>query len=152
MKRRSAFGKGAGARPRSPRRFRRPDDPSVAEAIAALPAVGPVRFDSLEELLGRLRRRLAREDPLFALGPSRLRTLATKSGLVRWRIDYRSEAGRPPFVVCPVCRGPLAPVRNRTLEGDSVTLGQSCRACGYWSQRERRVPVRYRGVVVRRHR
>lgn len=152
MRRRSASGKVAGVRRAKRRQYRRPSEPSIGEAIASLFGVGPVRFDSQRALVEMLRRRLARDDPLFAIGAERLRRIATREGLVRWRVDYRIESGRPPFTRCPVCRGELGAVRNRTLDGTTVTLGRRCPACGYWSQRDRRVPIRYRGSLVRARR
>jgi hypothetical protein len=89
---------------------------------------------------------LAAKDPLFVLGGWRLRKLLLDSPGVRVDVRYAERPTRRPLQRCPVCRSPLRPIRNRTLEGDRVTLGYRCTHCAYWTHLRRRVPVRYRYV------
>lgn len=91
---------------------------------------------------------LAAKDPLFRLGGWRLRKLLLDSPGVRVDVRYAERPTRRPLHRCPVCRSPLRPIRNRTLEGDRVTLGYRCTHCAYWTHLRRRVPVRYRFVRV----
>jgi hypothetical protein len=93
---------------------------------------------------------LAAKDPLFVLGGWRLRKLLLDSPGIRVDVRYAERPTRRPLQRCPVCRSPLRPIRNRTLEGDRVTLGYRCTHCGYWTHLRRRVPVRYRYVRVRK--
>jgi ssDNA-binding Zn-finger/Zn-ribbon topoisomerase 1 len=44
---------------------------------------------------------------------------------------------------CPVCRGKLRRLRNRTLRGGTVLVGLRCPECGYNSGRELEVPTKY---------
>jgi hypothetical protein len=67
---------------------------------------------------------------------------------VRVDVRYAERPTRRPLQCCPVCRSTLRPIRNRTLEGDRVTLGYRCTHCAYWTHLRRRVPVRYRFVRV----
>ncbi|MFZ0830037.1 MAG: hypothetical protein WAN40_02740, partial [Thermoplasmata archaeon] len=91
---------------------------------------------------------LATKDPLFVLGGWRLRKLLIDSPGIRVDVRYAERPTRRPLQRCPVCRSPLKPIRNRTLEGDRVTLGYQCTHCAYWTHLRRRVPVRYRYVRV----
>lgn len=91
---------------------------------------------------------LAAKDPLFVLGGWRLRKLLLDSPGVRVEVRYAERPTRRPLQRCPVCRSGLRPIRNRTLEGDRVTLGYRCTHCAYWTHLRRRVPVRYRFVRV----
>jgi hypothetical protein len=91
---------------------------------------------------------LATKDPLFRLGGWRLRKLLLDSPGIRVDVRYAERPTRRPLQRCPVCRSPLRPIRNRTLEGDRVTLGYRCTHCAYWTHLRRRVPVRYRYVRV----
>jgi hypothetical protein len=91
---------------------------------------------------------LAAKDPLFVLGGWRLRKLLLDSPGIRVDVRYAERPTRRPLQRCPVCRSSLRPIRNRTLEGDRVTLGYRCTHCAYWTHLRRRVPVRYRFVRV----
>jgi hypothetical protein len=91
---------------------------------------------------------LVAKDPLFVLGGWRLRKLLLDSPGIRVDVRYAERPTRRPLQHCPVCRSPLRPIRNRTLEGDRVTLGYQCTHCAYWTHLRRRVPVRYRFVRV----
>ncbi len=86
---------------------------------------------------------LRREDPLAVVGGARLRRLALETPGVRLSVHYAEREGRKALTECPVCSSPLKPVRNRTLTGESVVLGQRCTRCDYWTHRVQRVPVRY---------
>lgn len=91
---------------------------------------------------------LAAKDPLFVLGGWRLRKLLLDAPGVRVEVRYAERPTRRPLRRCPVCRSGLRPIRNRTLEGDRVTLGYRCTHCAYWTHLRRRVPVRYRFIRV----
>jgi hypothetical protein len=91
---------------------------------------------------------LEAKDPLFVLGGWRLRKLLLDSPGVRVDVRYAERPTRRPLQRCPVCRSPVRPIRNRTLEGDRVTLGYRCTRCPYWTHLRRRVPIRYRFVRV----
>lgn len=139
-------GKGGGRGRRRPARrpaFRRPPPEAVRRAAEAALARhrGPV--PSQGALLRSVAPLLRREDPLFALGGRRLRALLLESPTVRVGVEFAERPTRRPLTACPVCGGPLAPIRNRTLLDDRVTLGYRCPRCGYWTHLKRRVPVRY---------
>ncbi|MGC2289551.1 MAG: hypothetical protein WA688_06815 [Thermoplasmata archaeon] len=91
---------------------------------------------------------LAAQDPLFVLGGWRLRKFLLDSAGVRVDVRYAERPTRRPLQRCPVCWSAVRPIRNRTLEGDRVTLGYRCTHCTYWTHLRRRVPVRYRFVRV----
>jgi hypothetical protein len=126
-----------------PRRFTRPGAEEIR--AAALSAIRRRRgaFPSQGELLRAVRRHLHGEDPLAALGGRRLRHLLIATPGVHLDVLYAERPGRPRPSICPVCGGPLRPIGNRTLDGGSVTIGDRCPACGYWSHQRPRVPVRY---------
>jgi uncharacterized protein with PIN domain len=69
-------------------------------------------------------------------------------------VRYTERHDLRPLTRCPVCSSELVPIRNRTLTGETVALGQRCQRCDYWTHAARRVPVRYTfsqaGMVGRR--
>jgi len=136
-------------RPREVPRYRRPPDEEVQRAARRLVRGGKASFASQEEFLRALTLYLRREEPLAAVGGRRLRRLLVGLPGVRLSVHYAERDDPRPFERCPVCGSELRPIRNRTLSGESIVLGQRCARCDFWSHRARRVPVRYRITSVR---
>ncbi len=135
-------------RPRRPPKYRLPPGDLVrAVARRQLGRMGQSNR-SQAGLRRALLPSLTAKDPLFVLGGWRLRKLLLDSPGVRVDVRYAERPTRRPLQRCPVCRSALRPIRNRTLEGDRVTLGYRCTHCAYWTHLRRRVPVRYRFVRV----
>ena len=124
-------------------KFRRPADEDVRRAARRLVRGSKAAFGSQAEFRGALLRSLRREEPLATIGGRRLRRLLISLPGVRMTVHYTERATAAPLAACPVCGSPLKPIRNQTLAGDSVVLGQRCTRCDYWTHRTRRVPVRY---------
>ncbi len=139
--------KGATAAPRDEAwtgpRFRRPADDEVRRAARRLVRGSKAAFSSQAEFRTALIASLRRDEPLATVGGLRMRRLLVQLPGVRLTVRYRERAAAPPLTACPVCGAPLKAIRNRTLGGDSIVLGQQCTRCSYWTHRSRRVPVRY---------
>jgi hypothetical protein len=86
---------------------------------------------------------MRRDEPLAAIGGTRLRRLLVGVPGVHLSVRYTERPGGRPPADCPVCGGDLTPIRNQTLTGDRIILGQRCARCDYWTHGNRRVPVRY---------
>ena len=131
-----------------PPKFRRPPS-DIARAVArrTLGRSGG-RIPSQAALRRALLPGLVKRDPLFVLGGPRMRRILLDAPGVRVEVRYAERSTRRPLQRCPVCRSEVRPIRNRTLEGDRVTLGYRCTHCAYWTHLKRRVPVRYRFVRV----
>ncbi|MGI0070458.1 MAG: hypothetical protein ACRECT_00010 [Thermoplasmata archaeon] len=124
-------------------KFRRPADEDVRRTARRLVRGGRATFGSQAQFRGALLRALRREEPLAVIGGRRLRRLLLDVPGVRLTVHYTEREVAPPLSKCPVCGSELRPIRNQTLSGDSVVLGQRCTRCDYWTHRSRRVPVRY---------
>lgn len=136
----------AAARRRPRRRGRRyhhvaPEDVRTAALELVRKGRGP--FASQGELVRAVRRRLRADDPLAAVGGPRLRRILITTEGIRVDVEYAEREVSGPLESCPVCGSEVVPIRNRTLDDAAVTLGYRCPACGYWTHRKRRVPVRY---------
>ena len=123
--------------------YRRPGADAVRSAAARAIGGAGRAYPSQAAFQRALLPVLRRDDPLFRLGPRRMRALLTQSAVVTLRVRYTERTDRRPLAHCPVCGSELRPIRNRTLLGDEVTLGYRCVLCPYWTHLKRRVPVRY---------
>ena len=130
-------------RKRTPPRYRRPAAELVARAARRIVRGARASYSSQTEFLSALLAVLREQDPLAALGGARLRRLMMEVPGVRVSVRYAERPGRPTPGACPVCAGALVPIRNRTLSGSTVVLGQHCARCDYWTHGVARVPVRY---------
>jgi hypothetical protein len=124
-------------------KFRRPADDEVRRAARRLVRGGKAVFASQAQFRAALLTSLRREEPLAVIGGRRLRRLLLDLPGVRMTVRYTERENAPPLTSCPVCGSPLKPIKNQTLAGGSVVLGQRCTRCDYWTHRARRVPVRY---------
>ncbi len=125
-------------------RYHRPHDDEIVRAARRLVRGRKATFSSQNAFRDALTEYLRREDPLAAIGGPRLRRLLVGVPGVRVSVHYTERPGAGPPTVCPVCGAPLRPIRNQTLGGEAVVLGQRCTRCDYWTHRARRVPTRYR--------
>ena len=119
-----------------------PEDSHILEAaLDALKQRRTVRSETA--LLKAVREALRKSDPKFTVGRVRLRLVCLKSGKVEVTAFTRFSAERRAISRCPVCRGAINPIRNKTVYDGSVTLGYRCQVCGYWTGIRRRVPILY---------
>ncbi len=135
-------------RPESSPKYRRPPADLVRSVARRTLGRTGGRIRSQAALRRAVLPTLAAKDPLFVLGGLRLRRILLGAPGVRVEVRYAERPTRRPLPRCPVCRSEVRPIRNRTLEGDRVTLGYRCTRCAYWTHLRRRVPVRYRFVRV----
>jgi hypothetical protein len=124
-------------------RYRRPGDDEVRRAARRLVRGGKASFVSQAQFRSALLRSLRREEPLAVIGGRRLRRLLLDLPGIRMTVRYSEREHAAPLTSCPVCGSELKPIKNQTLGGDSIVLGQRCTRCDYWTHRTRRVPVRY---------
>jgi hypothetical protein len=145
--RRSVPGKGDEDKPhadeRLAARYHIPDPELVRRTARRVLRSGRAIYPSQAAFRGAVLSALRQDDPLAVVGGTRLRRLVLETPGVRLSVHYTEREDAHALLACPVCGSELKPVRNRTLSGDSVVLGQECTRCDYWTHRLRRVPVRY---------
>ena len=124
-------------------RYRLPPAELVRRAARRVVRGEKASFSSQATFRQALIAQLRRDEPLATIGGGRLRRLLIDVPGVRIQVHYTERHDLRPLDRCPVCSSELAPIRNRTLTGDTVTIGQRCRRCDYWTHGARRVPVRY---------
>ena len=86
---------------------------------------------------------LATKKEKYAVSGTRLRHIAINSDFVKLEIHSREGDPKKTMNKCPVCRGGLKRVKNKTIWGGEVTIEFSCNKCGYWTGKKKRIPKRY---------
>jgi len=124
-------------------KFRRPADELLRRAARRVVRGGKASFPSQAAFREAVLSVVRRDEPLATVSGRRLRRLLIGLPGVRLSVHFTERSGGAPPEICPVCASELAPIRNRTLTGDSIVLGRRCTRCDYWTHGNRRVPVRY---------
>jgi hypothetical protein len=133
--------------------YHRPGADEIRRAARRILRGGRATYPSQASFRAAVLEVLRRDDPLAVVSGTRLRRLALETPGVRLIVRYTEKPEIRPLTECPVCGSPLRPIRNRTLTGDSIVLGQQCTRCRYWTHHPRRVPTRYTfaRAVTERH-
>ena len=126
-----------------PVKFRRPAAELVQRMARRVVRGGKASFPSQAAFRAALLGHIRREEPLATISGARLRRLLIGVPGVKLSVRYTEHHDPRPLLKCPVCASPLEPIRNRTLTGGTVVLGQRCSRCDYWTHGDRRIPVRY---------
>jgi hypothetical protein len=94
----------------------------------------------LRDLVGK---ELSTKKENYGVSGARLRNLAIKSDFVKLEIHSREGDPKKLMTRCPVCGSDLKRVKNLTIWGGEVTIEFSCKKCGYWTGKKKRIPTRY---------
>ncbi len=87
--------------------------------------------------------RLEAIDPAYKISGQRLRKIVANMDGYGLEVHCRTSHVQKPYQSCPVCGSTLSPIKNETLYGWEVTIGQKCMRCPFWTGEDRRVPVKY---------
>ena len=127
-----------------PRRglYRIPPEKEVETAISGvLEDYGLIA--SLASMTAMVNMRLSSENPAWRVSQRRVKRTAAGMRQVKMEIISSEREAIIENPACIVCSTEMKPVMNRTLYGDTVTLGYICPKCGYRTGIRRKVPVRY---------
>ena len=106
---------------------------------------------SQKKLKELVEKELNHNDDNFKVGGTRLRLLAIDAGIAHVEVHCKETGQQKDALTgCPVCGSKLTKSKNQTVFGGTVTLGQKCPVCTYWTGMKRRVPVRYVFNIKRR--
>ena len=127
--------------------YRIPKDDDIAKAIENCLSRSP-RVRSQTVLNELVQTELMCVDETFRVSGNRIRKVGIERGLFDLEIRYAHTEGPTQYDVCPVCRGKLEPVRNRTLDWKTVELSRDCPVCGYSAKSDATRPARY--IITKR--
>lgn len=87
--------------------------------------------------------KLSTKKKRYGISPKRLRNIAINSDFATIEIHSREGDPKKSMNKCPVCGQKLKKVKNKTIWGGKVTIEFSCKNCGYWTGKKKRIPNRY---------
>ena len=119
-----------------------PSKSQVAEAVKSV-LQARSKVNSQEELTELVLKKLRRESKIFSISPIRVKRVA----LLSPEIQIRAKTWRMHTVAnvdtCPVCENEILPLQMNNLLNKKITVGYKCGNCGYQSDLEAFVPMKY---------
>lgn len=102
-----------------------------------------LRVESQEELASLVLRRLKREDKKYSLSPIRAKRVALSIPEVEVKAKTKKTLRLPKIDRCPVCENDIEPVKIKNLLNREIVVGYRCTVCGYESDLEAFMPMKY---------
>ncbi|MDR3205911.1 MAG: hypothetical protein LBT41_02270 [Candidatus Methanoplasma sp.] len=122
--------------------YRIPDGTTLSAAVETVMRKVP-HVETQNEFGSLVRKELSELGSGFRVSDARIRRLAVERGLVRITIEYRASESETRPRICPVCGNALIPVRNMSLDGESVEIKRKCSVCPYAIGKTSLAPGRY---------
>jgi len=108
------------------------------------------RVESQEELAGLVLRRLRKENRKFSLSPIRVKRVALLIPEIQIRAKTKRTHRLAKIDACPVCENEIMPLKMKNLLNKKITVGYKCAKCGYQSDLEAFVPMKYIFILKQR--
>lgn len=119
--------------------------PSVSTARDAIARVVRSRklVESQEELASLALRELRKKDKDYRLTPTRAKRIALQMDEIEIKAKTKKSVGLQKIDKCPICESKIKPIRIRNLANKQIIVGYSCTSCGYESDLEAFLPMKY---------
>jgi len=101
------------------------------------------KVDSQQELAALVLRRLRKEKKTFSLSPIRVKRLALHIPEIEVKAKTKKNHKLQKIEACPVCESSIVPLNVKNLLNKQITIGYKCTSCGYESDLEAFVPMKY---------
>lgn len=101
------------------------------------------RVESQEDLRRLVLKELAKTGKNYALTPLRMRRIALSVPEMEIKAETKKLTGLEKIDKCPVCESEVKPFRVNNLMNRKIVIGYECVNCGYQSDLEAFMPMKY---------
>lgn len=119
-----------------------PAKSKVADAIRSV-MQARTKVNSQDELTELVMKKLKRESKAFSISPIRVKRVALLIPEIQIRAKTRRMHKVANVDACPVCENEILPLTMKNLLNKKITVGYKCSNCGYQSDLEAFVPMKY---------
>jgi rubredoxin len=132
------------------------DERKIAEESKVIEAIREIlkrrlKVESQEELAELVLKKLKKEDKRYSLSPIRVKRIALKIPEVEVKAKTKRTLKLPKIEKCPVCEGVIEPVKIKNLLNKEIVIGYKCTSCGYESDLEAFMPMKYIFILKQRY-
>ena len=99
--------------------------------------------ESQDELARLIKRELNKQNKNYVITPMRAKRIALELDYVEVKAKTKKSLGVKKISRCPVCGSPVKPIKVKNLLNKEITIGYKCTRCGYQSDLEAFVPMKY---------
>jgi transposase-like protein len=114
----------------------------VADAIKKVLSSRKV-VESQEELASLVEKELKKIDKEYVLRPTRVKRIALEISEIEVKARTKKSIGLQKIDKCPICGSDVKEIRIKNLLGKEIVVGYKCSKCGYESDLEAFLPMKY---------
>lgn len=119
-----------------------PSDEKVKEIIKKI-LKSRLRVESQEELSSLALKELQKEDKSFTLSPMRAKRIALQIPEIEVKARTKKTPKMQKIDKCPICEAKIEEIKVKNLLNRFIVVGYRCINCGYQSDLEAFMPMRY---------
>lgn len=102
-----------------------------------------LKVESQEELCNLVLRRLKKKDKNYTLSPTRVKRIALLIPEIEVKAKTKKTIKMQKIEKCPICGSEIEEIRVKNLLNREIVIGYRCTKCGYESDLEAFMPMRY---------
>ncbi|MEM5879398.1 MAG: hypothetical protein QXU74_02820 [Candidatus Aenigmatarchaeota archaeon] len=110
-----------------------------------------LKVESQEDLAELVLRKLRKEDKSYSLSPIRVKRIALKIPEIEVKAKTKKTLKLPKIEKCPICESNLQQVKVKNLVNKEIVIGYKCSSCGYQSDLEAFMPMKYIFILKQRY-
>ena len=110
-----------------------------------------LKVESQEELARLVLKRLIKEDKNYTLSPTRVKRIALTIPEVEVKAKTKKTVKLQKITSCPVCESKIEPLKVKNLLNKEIVIGYRCTDCGYESDLEAFMPMKYIFILKQRY-
>jgi transposase-like protein len=110
-----------------------------------------LKVESQEELCKIVLKELKKLDKNYTLTPLRLRKIALSLPEIEVKAKTRKSVGMKKIEKCPICESSINPFKVKNLMNKEIVIGYECTRCGYQSDLEAFMPMKYIFILKQRY-
>ncbi|MGC9059381.1 MAG: hypothetical protein ACP5H3_03200 [Candidatus Aenigmatarchaeota archaeon] len=99
--------------------------------------------ESQEELSSLVEKELKKIDKNYAVGSTRVKRIALEIPEIEVKAKTKKSFGLKKIDKCPICGSKIEEIKVKNLLGKEIVIGYKCIKCGYESDLEAFLPMKY---------
>ena len=105
-----------------------------------------LKVESQERLAELVLRELRKEDKNYTLTPTRVKRIALEIPEIEVKAKTKKSINLQKIEKCPICESEIVERKIKNLVGKEIIVGYKCTKCGYESDLEAFMPMKYEFV------
>lgn len=109
------------------------------------------KVESQEELAQLVLNLLKKEDKNYTVSPTRVKRVALLIPEIEVKAKTKKTVRMQKIEACPICESGIEEVRVKNLVNKDIVIGYRCKKCGYQSDLEAFMPMKYIFILKQRY-